>query len=252
MTEQNDLFGIEPQGEKVLTRRHAISDAALAHFREPYGEDGKQIQKDDVFYFIYGLLHSEEYRQKYADNLSKQLPRIPRPKTFADFCHFANAGLDLADLHLNYETVPCYDKCNLSGAIGQKLEVLKDGITVRPSFSGSLKDNDKNAFAVSKMKHPKKDEKETIVYNNGITISNIPIEAYDYIVNGKSAIEWVMERQAITVDKASGIQNNANDFAIETMNNPRYPLELLLRVITVSLETMKIVNNLPELNVLDS
>lgn len=251
MNEQ-DLFGIEPQGEKTLTRRHAISDAALAHFREPYGEDGKQIQKDDVFYFIYGLLHSEKYRKDYADNLSKQLPRIPRPKTFADFCHFANAGLDLADLHLNYESVPCYDGVKLSGVVGNQLQVLKDGVVVRPSFSGSLKNNHQDAFRVVKMKFIKKDEKETIVYNNGITISNIPIEAYEYIVNGKSAIEWVMERQAITVDKASGIQNNANDFAIETMNNPRYPLELLLRVITVSLETMKIVNNLPELNVLDS
>ena len=252
MTEQNDLFGIEPQGEKILTRRHAITDEALAHFREPYGKDGEQIQKDDVFYFIYGLLHSDDYREKYADNLSKQLPRIPRPKTFADFCHFANAGLDLAELHLNYESVPCYDSVTLTGSIGQKLEVLKDGIVVRPSFSGSLKNNDKDAFMVAKMKHPKKDEKETIIYNNGITVNNIPLEAYDYIVNGKSAIEWVMERQAITTDKNSGITNNANDYANETMNNPRYPLELLLRVITVSLETMKIVNNLPKLDVLES
>lgn len=84
-------------------------------------------------------------------------------------------------------------------------------------------------------------------YNDKFTIENIPLETFDYIVNGKSALEWVMERQSVKVDKDSGLVNDANDWANETMNNPKYPLELFLRVITVSLETMKIVNNLPKL-----
>ena len=94
------------------------------------------------------------------------------------------------------------------------------------------------------------DDKTTVIYNSGITIENIPEEAYDYIVNGKPALEWVMERQSVTTDKKSGITNDANDWAIETMNNPRYPLELFLRVINVSLRTQEIVRGLPPLRIL--
>ena len=93
-------------------------------------------------------------------------------------------------------------------------------------------------------------DKSTVIYNDFITLKNIPLEAYDYIVNGKPALEWVMERQAVTTDKDSGITNDANLWATETMNNPKYPLELFLRVLTVSLETMKVVNGLPKLEIL--
>ena len=86
-----------------------------------------------------------------------------------------------------------------------------------------------------------------MIYNAKITLQNIPLAPYDYIVNGKPALEWVIERQAVNTDKKSGIVNDANDWAIETMNNAKYPLELFERVITVSLETMKIVNGLPAL-----
>ena len=106
-------------------------------------------------------------------------------------------------------------------------------------------------YRVTKMKFSKKDDKSTVVYNSGITIENIPEQAYDYVVNGKPALEWVMERQAVTTDKKSGITNDANDWAIETMGNAKYPLELFLRVITVSLETQKIVNALPKLDILN-
>ena len=92
-------------------------------------------------------------------------------------------------------------------------------------------------------------DKTSIIYNEYITVSDIPLEAYDYVVNGKSAIEWVMERQAVTTDKKSGITNDDNLWATETMNNAAYPLELLLRSITVSLETMKIVDGLPKLDI---
>ena len=212
-------------------RRDAITDDALAHFQEQY--QGENISKEDIFYYIYGLLHSEEYREKYADNLSKQLPRIPRVKNSADFWAFSQAGRALADLHLNYENIPMYDGVLFKGG----LKIVNDTLT------GGIGED----FYVEKMKFSKKDDKSKVVYNKHFTIENIPLEAYEYIVNGKPALEWVMERQGVKTDKASGIVNDANDWAIETMNNPRYPMELFLRVITVSLETMKIVNGLPKL-----
>ena len=107
-------------------------------------------------------------------------------------------------------------------------------------------------YRVEKMKFGGKrpnQDKTTVVYNPKITITGIPLEAYDYVVNGKPALEWVVERQCVKTDKDSGIVNDANDWAIETMKNPKYPLELFLRVITVSLETMKIVKALPRLDI---
>ena len=107
----------------------------------------------------------------------------------------------------------------------------------------------KSFYRVEKMKFPNKQDKSTVIYNNNITIEGIPLEAYDYVVNGKSALDWVIERQCVKTDKASGIVNDANDYANETMNNPAYPLELFQRVITVSLETMNIVRSLPKLDI---
>lgn len=238
---QQDLFTADTttqpsENHKKLVRRSAITDEALEHFQEPYEPI---ISKEDIFYYIYGLLHSETYRERYADNLSKQLPRIPRIKTHAAFAAFSQAGRDLAALHLHYETVPMYTGVKLSG----NLKGLK--LTGQQIIGGT--DDD---FRVVKMKFAHKDDKTRVVYNGKITIENIPETAYDYIVNGKSALEWVMERQAVTTDKKSGITNDANDLARDTMNNARYPLELFLRVITVSLETQKIVNHLPELDIL--
>ena len=245
--ENQDLFAAEMPSEKQpaqkkLVRRSAITDDALAHFREPYSAaDAARIGKEDIFYYIYGLLHSEEYRERYADNLSKQLPRIPRMKTYADFAAFSQAGRDLAALHLNYETVPMYQDVKFSGS----LKGLK--LTPQQVIGGTDED-----FRVIKMKFPKikkLTDKSKVIYNDKIIIEKIPEAAYDYIVNGKSALEWVIETQAVKTDKKSGITNDANDWASDTMNNPRYPLELLLRVITVSLETQKIVNNLPALDI---
>ena len=222
-------------------RRDAITDEAIAHFKAAYPSE--DFSKEDMFYYIYGLLHSEEYREKYADNLSKQLPRIPCVKSAVDFWAFSQAGRELAELHLNYETVPMYQDVLFKGG----LKLLNDQI------SGGISED----FYVEKMKFGKKideetgkkvDDKTTIIYNSQFTLANIPEEAYDYVVNGKPALEWVMERQSVKTDKASGIVNDANDWAIETMNNPRYPMELFLRVVTASLETMRIVRALPKLD----
>lgn len=214
--------------ETKYERKDGISDEGLLHFQTAYPSE--QITKEDIFYYTYGLLHSEEYRERYADNLTKELPRIPCVKKAEDFWAFSKAGRDLAHWHLNYETVEPYKATLDTGSTTYNQLTVAD-------------------FYVEKMKFAKKGEKGTVVYNKRITIKDIPVEAYDYVVNGKPALEWVMERQGISTHKDSGIVNDANDWAIETMNNAAYPLELFLRVITVSLETMKIVEALPKLDI---
>jgi predicted helicase len=225
---QTPLFSGEGGQVAVRQRRDAITDEGKARFDAAY--PGERISKEDVFYYVYGLLHSPDYRERFRHNLGKELPRIPCVKSAADFRAFSQAGRDLAELHLNYETVAMYPA------------KIDDG-------GKDLTDAD---YRVEKMRHGKngKDKDLTTVhYNARITVSGIPLQAYDFVVNGKPAIDWVMERQSVKTDKASGIVNDANDWAIETMKNPRYPLELLLRVVTVSLETMKIVNGLPKLDI---
>jgi predicted helicase len=221
-TSKDDLFAEPSDGG--LRRRDAITDAGLAHFANSY--PGEAISKEDLFYYVYGVLHSPNYRERFADNLSKELPRIPAVKKTADFWAFSKAGRALADLHLNYETVERYP------------------LTIEAK--GTLTNAD---YRVEKMKFAKKGDKTTVIYNQRITLKGIPEAAWDYVVNGKAALDWVMERQAVRPDKASGIVNDANDWAIETMGNPKYPLELFQCVVTVSLETQKIVNSLPALEI---
>ncbi len=219
-----------PPTTPTHTRRDAITDAGLAHFAAAYPTAPTPITKDDLFYYVYGLLHSPDYRTRYADNLSKELPRIPAVRTYTDFQHFTQAGRDLAHWHLNYETIAMHP-CTIDTG-GRDLATLTDA-----------------DYRVVKMKYGKDKDKTTLHYNAHITVRNIPLAAYEYVVNGKSALDWVVERQCVKTDKDSGIVNDANDWAIETMGNAKYPLELFLRVITVSLETMKIVAALPPLDI---
>lgn len=151
-------------------------------------------------------------------------------KTTADFWAFSQAGRKLADLHLNYETVAPYPVTSNTGG-------------------KALADVD---YRVEKMKYGKKGKYKdltTLHYNAKIILTGIPLEAYEYVVNGKPALDWVVERQCVKTDKDSGIVNDANLWATETMNNARYPLELFQRVITVSLEIMKLVRALPRLDI---
>ena len=209
--------------------------AGLTHFQSVYPDE--VISKGDLFFYIYGILHSPDYRQRYADNLSKELPRIPRVRKAEDFWTFSRAGRALGDLHVSYETVDKYP------------------LTI--DTKGPLGDAD---YRVEKMKFAKKkdpatgravNDRSTVIYNSKMTLRDVPEAAWGYIINGKAALEWVMERQAVRMDKASGIVNDANDWAIETMGNPKYPLELFQRVVTVSLETQKIVAALPPLDIRD-
>jgi predicted helicase len=226
---QAGLFNAKAdQSEPSHARRDALTDEGLAHFQAAYPSEN--LTKEEIFYYVYGLLHLPDYRARYADNLTKELPRIPCVKTAADFWAFSKAGRELAELHLNYETVKLYPLTIDTG--GKRLT-----------------DAD---YRVEKMRYGKKGKQKdltTLHYNDHITLTGIPLEAYDYVVNGKPALDWVVERQRVKTDKASGIVNDANDWAIDTMHNPRYPLELVQRVITVSLETMKIVRSLPALDI---
>lgn len=231
------LFASGKEQATGLTRRDAITDAGISHFKAAY--PGQEITKEDLFYYIYGLLHSPEYRERYANNLAKALPRIPAVKTFSDFAVFRDAGRILGELHVNFETVEPY------------MVTFKEGDHV---LINEAQNDPEKFYRVKKMKFGgkgKDKDKTTVIYNDNITMQNIPLEAYDYVVNGKTALEWVMERQVVKQDKASGIVNDANDYANETVGDPRYPLDLFQRVITVSLETMRIVNGLPALDIGD-
>jgi len=209
---------------KAPTRRDAITDEGLKHFQEAYLR--QDISKEGLFYYVYGLLHSAEYRERYADTLRKELPRIPRVKTYEAFQAFSDAGRKLGEMHVHFDSQPIYESV--------KVDTGKTALSAED-------------YRVTQMKYGKGKDKTTLHYNDRITITGIPLDAYDYVVNGKAALDWVVERQCVKTDKASGIVNDANDWAIETMDNPRYPLELFLRVITISLETMKIVRGLPPL-----
>jgi len=231
----DDLFSDPNSQDSGITRRDAITDEGLSLFQVAYPDE--EINKEDLFYYIYGLLHSPEYRERYANNLAKQLPRIPGVKTFADFAAFRDAGRALGNLHVNFETIEPY------------MVTFKEG---DHRLIPEAETNPQKFYRVTKMKFGgkgKEKDKTTVIYNDNITMQNIPLEAYDYIVNGKPALEWVMERQVVKTDKDSGIVNDVNDYANETVGDPKYPLELFQRVITVSLETMRIVNSLPALDI---
>lgn len=231
-SEPDDLFAVQ-NATGGFTIRDGITDAGLKHFQIAYPKE--TITKEDLFYYVYGLLHSDDYRERFADSLLKELPRIPTVKKVEDFWAFVGAGRKLGDLHVNYETVEPYPVVVAQGDL--RLANIPDPEAffrvTKMRFAGSGKGKDRTS----------------IVYNSNITITNIPEEAYDYVVNGKPAIEWVMERQTVKEDPTSGIVNDANRYATETIGDPRYPFDLLCRVITVSVETVKIVRGLPKLDI---
>ena len=231
-TDMANMF--DPTEQIDYIRHDAISDFILERVRKAYG--GK-ITKEDIFYYIYGILHNTEYRTAFAADLKKMLPRIPLVDESRDFWRFSKAGRTLAELHLNYENRP-----SATGVIVTYNTIPQSEIE-KAMQSGEMETIN---YQVEKMRFPSKTDKSKIIYNSQITIENIPATAYEYVINGKSAIEWIMERYAITTHKDSGITNNPNDWATEH-NNPRYILDLLLSVISLSVETVEIVNGLPKL-----
>ncbi|MGN0011959.1 MAG: type ISP restriction/modification enzyme [Candidatus Bruticola sp.] len=216
----------ESQKDSKYLRREGISDFALKTAQALYG---KKISKEDIFYYIYGLLHSPEYRERFKADLTKMLPRIAFVEDAKAFKTIVKIGEKLADLHLNYETAEPYK--NVIVTIEQPI------YTVEQMRFARIKDE----------KGKTVDDKRTIFVNRYIKIEEIPLQAYEYVVNGKSPLEWALERYSHTIDKKSGIANDPNAWGNEH-NDPQYILNLLLRLITVSVETVKWVAKLPKLD----
>ena len=226
---QGNLFD---DGQNKYIRHDAITDFILKRAREQYGPN---VTKEDIFYYVYGFLHCPAYRETFANDLKKMLPRLPLVEKPDDFWAFGKAGRELAELHLNYEQVPA------------SKEVVVDWHNMLPGMMDA--DTPEKLYRVTQMrfgKRGKDKDKSVIEYNQFITLRNIPLRAYDYVVNGKSAIEWIMERYCDKVDSKSGIRNDANQWGLEH-GNPKYPLELLQSIITLSIKTLDIIDNLPKM-----
>ena len=210
-----------------------ITDEALGEFQAAYGSS---TTKDDIFFYVYGLLHSPDYRETYAADLKKMLPRVPLVE---DAQPFIDAGRKLSELHLGYESVEPHPLEGLDAqpADGQDPYAFYAVGDKKMRF-GKPSDEQKTAG--------ERHDRTTIYYNSRITLSGIPQEAYRYMLGSRSAIEWIIDRYYIKTDKASGIVNDPNDWSKE-VGDPRYIIDLLARIVTVSLETMKIIDALPPL-----
>ncbi|MDR2460092.1 MAG: DEAD/DEAH box helicase family protein [Deltaproteobacteria bacterium] len=225
--ENKDIYRTKSAKVHVAYKTHkCITDYILNQCKSKYGLVYPRINKIDIFYYIYGLFHSPEYTSTFASDLTKTLPQIPLVLKVNDFREFVKAGKALSKLHLQYESVPPYSKVKIIWEKKTNLEVTK------MSFGH---------------KHGSVDDKSIIIYNYDIKITDIPLDAYNYVINDKSPIEWAMEGYQETIDKRTRITNDPNHYALE-IENRRYILELILRLITVSLETQDIVKNLPKLD----
>lgn len=203
-------------------RKENITDATLSSYRHFYDE--YKIDKEDIFFYVYGLLHSPTYKEKYKADLMKMLPRIPKSH---DFWGFSKAGRALAELHLDYETADPYPLQEIATS------------TVADEYE---------FYEVQKLSFASRKDRSKIIYNAHISLAGIPEEAYDYQVNGKSALEWILDRYQVTTHKESRIINNPNDYSRD-VGNPRYIIDMIKRIVTVSVETNRIVAALPPLEI---
>ncbi len=195
--------------EDGTNRRENLTDWAWQEYRAHYGDDA--IAKWDIFHYVYALLHHPAYRTKYAANLRRELPRIPWAP---DFWGFAQAGARLAELHVNYEQQPEYPL----------KYVEKAGAPLN--------------WRVERMKlYP---DKTALIYNNFLTLEGIPPEVFDYKLGNRAALDWVIDQYKVSTDPRSGITNDPN-----RLDDPPYIVRLIGQVITVSLETLKIISDLP-------
>lgn len=198
-----------------------ISDTALRAFREHYSDDA--ITKDDIFDYVYGILHAPSYREQFANDLSKMIPRIPYAP---DFYAFAEAGAVLASLHLNYET------CERSPDL--KVEPVKPSLLWEEKPEHFL-------LGTRAMRFANKETKDTLIINEHVQLSGIPEEAHRYVVNGRTPLEWFIDRYKIKKDTASGIINDPNGW----FENPRDLITAIERIIHVSVESARIIDSLP-------
>ena len=231
VVEEDGGFNLNLGGGEVVdgyTRKENITDATLAAYRSTYGDES--IAKEDIFYYIYALLHHPEYREKYAADLKKMLPRIPLVKGFWEY---SSVGRALAKLHLGYESVEPYPLD----------EVASSPAPESPEERFEF-------YRVQKLQFGPKKDKTRIKYNGHLTLKGIPEEAHEYQVNGKSALGWVVDRYQVKTNTKSLITNDPNDYC-RAVNDPRYIVDLIKRLVTVSLETQKLVGTLPRFEVLE-
>lgn len=241
--ETNSGDGLFATGKAGYERRDAITDETLRVFQANYPtayldrakkHGGPGLNKEDVFYYVYGVLHSPEYRERFAANLKKELPRVPLAGIDGEgdpshaFERFADAGRALARLHVGYEGLDPWPGLVEDG------DGADPGRTTKMRF-GKCKKTEEN---------PKGVDMTTLHVAERMTIRNIPLRAYDYVVNGRSAVAWLMDQYQVKTDKASGIVSDPNLYS----DDPRYITDLVKRVVRVSMETLAIVDNLPLLH----
>ena len=207
-----------------------VTDATLASYRERYGDAG--ITKEDIFFYVYALLHHPEYRERYADDLKKILPHIPRATGFHTY---ASVGRELADLHVNYERVEPYPS-----------------VQEEASLHAPADPWERYRIGERKMRFPKlgrRDKDYTrLEYNDYVTLTGIPAEAQGYSISGRSPLEWIIDRYHVKTDKASGIVNDPNDFLRE-QGRPDAVVDLIKRLVTVSMRTQELLATLPTLEI---
>ena len=199
-----------------------ITDEILALYRAAIDD---QVKKDEIFYYVYGILHDPDYRTRFAADLKKMLPHIPIPDTSERFRRVADIGRKLAELHLNYEEAEPYPL----------------DVQVRPGANTA----NREAWRVDKMRWRSKTDRSAIVYNGAVTISGIPDAAHDYMLGSRTALEWIIDRYQVKVDKASGIINDPNDWCDEH-DDPTYIVDLIKKITTVSVETVALVEQLSQ------
>lgn len=217
-----DLGDKMTQKKTQYVRHDAITNTGLQVFRAAY--PGMRISKEDIFYYVYGVLHSPEYRTRFENNLNKELPRIPLAK---DFKAFMKAGRELAQLHLDYEHVEPYPVVEVGDS-------ANPGRTEKMRYPNKIKDPESG----KSIKDP-----TVLQVAERLTFEEIPTRAYQYVVNGKSALDWIIDRYQVRTDKKTGIVNDPNTYS----DDPRYIVDLVRKVITVSLRTLDIVDSLPPL-----
>ena len=209
---------VELDGKRYI-RHDNILDEALDAYQTNYND--QSITKDDIFYYVYGLLHSPLYKARYQNNLRRELPRIP---IAPDFWAFSKAGRALSDLHLNYET------CD------------EHPLTIDGYMQGETPPPEHLILTARKMRYTDKETKNAIRVNDHITISNIPSDAHRYVVNGRTPLEWIIDRYHIKTDKPSGIVHDPNKWFEETGDNI---VSMIKRITHTSIQTAKIIDTLP-------
>lgn len=222
--ESEMLFDLDTDLVGGYRRIDNITDEALAHFQQAFGA----VTKDEIFSYVYAVLHSPQYRERFAADLKKMLPRIPLATHRDDFHAFAEAGQQLLELHIGYENVDPYP---LDEVISAPI-----GLDAYELF----------AVTTKKMKFVSKHDRSTLIYNSHVKLRGIPEEVFAYQLGSRSALEWVMDRYVVKTDKASGIVNDPNDWSRDH-GQPRYIIDLIGRVVRISLETNRVVALLPEL-----